>query len=243
MNNKVKRMGNLYVALVVILMAVAIIAAIAGAMSRSRQAAEDVFKKNTDTTVVEKAEKDKETNLESEDVFKPTKDKDTEIEETTAEEAETEMTDAEPLPQFVNPTNGALVKEYNIEVPVFSVTMEDYRTHNGVDIYVQKGERILAAAAGTVKEIWEDPMMGTCMSISHSGGAETIYKNLSPEIPEGITVGAQVSEGSFIAVGGESALIEVSEEPHVHFEMKINGESVDPCDYISFENAEEVFEG
>lgn len=243
MNNRAKRIGNLYVALVVILMAVAIIAAIAGAMSRSKQTAEKGIGKNTDTTAVEDAVKNKETEPASEDVFKPTKNEETKVDETTSADEETEKTEAEPLPQFVNPTNGSLVKDYSVEVPVFSVTMEDYRTHNGVDIYVQKGERILAAAAGTVKEIWEDPMMGTCMSISHTGGAETIYKNLAPEIPEGITVGAQVSEGSFIAVGGESALTEISEEPHLHFEMKVNGEFVNPCDYINFENSEEVFEG
>jgi len=241
MNNKAKRTGNLYVTLVVILMAVAIIAAIAGAMSRSRQAIEQNVGK--DTTAVEDAVKDKESEPEAEDVFKPSKDSETMPEETTAPESETEKTEAEPIPQFINPTNGTLVKDYSVEVPVFSVTMEDYRTHNGIDIYVQSGERILAAAGGTVKEIWEDPMMGTCMSISHSGGAETIYKNLSPEIPEGIAVGTQVPEGAFIAVGGESALVEISEEPHLHFEMKVNGEYVNPCDYIDFENSEEVFEG
>lgn len=243
MNNRAKRTGNLYVALVVMLMAVAIIAAVAGAMSRSKQIADNNIGKNTDTTAVEDAVKNKESEPEAEDVFKPSKEDETKAEEGTTADSETEKTEAEPLPQFVNPTSGALIKEYSIEVPVFSVTMEDYRTHNGIDIYVQNGERILAAAGGTVKEIWEDPMMGTCMSISHSGGAETIYKNLSPEIPEGISVGAQVSEGSFIAVGGESALAEISEEPHLHFEMKVNGEFVNPCDYINFENSEEVFEG
>ena len=169
MNNNVKRTGNLYVALVVILMAVAIIAAVAGAMSRSRQTAEEVLGKNTDTTAIEDAVKNKETEPESEDVFKPSKNEETNTDETTQAGEETEKTEAEPLPEFINPTNGSLLKEYSVEVPVFSVTMEDYRTHNGIDIYVQKGERVLAAAAGTVKEIWEDPMMGTCMSISHSG--------------------------------------------------------------------------
>ncbi len=242
MNNRAKRAGNLYVALVVMLMAVAIIAAIVGAMSRLRQSSVDVNERINETSAVENSAKAKETELKSEEVFKPSENEETAPVETETNEV-AEKVESEPLPQFINPTGGALIKEHSVEVPVFSVTMEDYRTHNGIDIYVQNGERILAAASGTVKEIWEDPMMGTCISISHTGGAETIYKNLSPEIPEGIAVGAPISEGTFIAVGGESALIEVSEEPHVHFEMKINGESVDPCEYIDFENSEEVFEG
>ncbi len=235
MNNRAKNKGNLYVALVVILMVVAVIAALAGSLSRIAKEREELL--GIDTTGADVLENPEES--ETEDVFKPSKNEETD----EPNETETEKTEAEVLPNFINPTNGKLVKDYSMDVPVFSVTMEDYRTHNGIDIYVDSGERVLASAAGTVKEIWEDAMMGTCMSISHSGGAETIYKNLSPEIPEGITVGAKVSEGTFIAVGGESALIEVSEEPHVHFEMKVNGEYVNPCDYIDFEKAEEVFEG
>lgn len=241
MSNKAKRTGNLYVALVVLLMVVAVVAAIAGAMSRSRQTAEKNNPKVT--TAVTDALKEKETDSAVEDVFKPSKDKETKPVTEAVTDAETEKTEAEPLPEFINPTGGVLIGEYSIEVPVFSVTMEDYRTHNGVDIFVANGERILAAADGTVKEIWEDPMMGTCISISHSGGAESIYKNVSPEFPDGIEAGAKVNEGTFIAVGGESALVEIAEDPHVHFELKINGEYVDPCDYIDFSESEEVYEG
>ncbi len=240
MNNRAKRTGNLYVALVVILMVVAVIAAVAGAMNRSRQKAEESEAKGT--TSVTEALTDVDTDNTVEDVFSPSKDKETEA-ETEAGDEETESTAAEALPEFVNPTGGALLNEYSIEVPVFSVTMEDYRTHNGVDICVQMGERVLAAADGVIKEIWEDPMMGTCISISHAAEAESVYKNLSPEIPEGIAVGAEVAEGTFIAVSGESALAEIAEDPHIHFELKVNGEYVDPCDYIDFSNAEEVYEG
>lgn len=236
MNNKVKRTGNLYVALVVILMVVAVVAAIAGAMSRSAQVVDVGVDGNAVTNAAEDAGA-----MDTEDVadvFKPSKDNESD----SVTDAVTEKTEAEPIPQFINPTGGKLISEYSIEVPVFSVTMEDYRTHSGVDIFVSNGERILAAAGGTVKEIWEDPMMGTCISISHAGGAESIYMNVSPDFPEGIAVGANVSEGTFIAVGGESALAEISEEPHVHFELKINGEYVDPCDYIDFSQGEEIYE-
>lgn len=240
MNNRAKRTGNLYVALVVILMVVAVIAAIAGAMSRSRQVAEKNGGKVT--TAVTDAVSGDETDNAVEDVFRPSKDKETEPATDAATEVVTEKTDADPIPKFINPTGGSLISEFSVEVPVFSITMEDYRTHNGVDILVANGERILAAAGGTVKEIWEDPMMGMCLSISHAGGAESIYKNVSPELPDGIEVGAKVSEGTFIAVGGESALAEIAEEPHVHFELKVNGEYVDPCDYIDFSKGEEVYE-
>ncbi len=239
MNKKVKRTGNLYVLLIVLLMAVAVVAAIAGAMNRSRQLAEGLGTED-DSALITSAD---DGTGKTEDVFKPSNDKETEAdteEDTTV--PDTEKTDADPISQFMNPTGGALLNSYSIEVPVFSVTMEDYRTHNGVDIFVNGGDRILAAAAGEIKEIWEDPMMGTCMSIAHSGGIETIYKNLSPNLPEGIAKGVKVTAGEYIAVGGESALEEISEEPHLHFEMKVNGEYVDPCKYIDFSKAEESYE-
>ena len=233
MNRKVKKTGNLYVILIALLMAVAVIAAVAGAMNRSRQLAEEL-ETTGETTDSESG---------TEDVFFETKDEETENECET-EGDETEKTNAEPeeLPTFMNPTGGALMNSFSIDIPVFSTTMEDYRTHSGVDIYVSLVERILAAADGTIDEIWEDPMMGTCMSITHAGGAETIYMNLSPELPDGIEAGKKVTSGTFIAVGGESALTEIAEEPHLHFEMTVNGEYVDPCDYINFENAAEVYE-
>ena len=245
MNKSVKRTGNLYVILVAILVAVAVVAAIAGAMNRSRQLAE---KSNAgDTTAVKDTQKAETTGGKAEDVFSPSKDKETEKETEAEKDTETapiEQTEkTELIPEFINPTGGALVKDYSMDVPVFSVTMEDYRTHNGVDIFVNPGERVMAAADGVISDIYEDPMMGTSIVVSHSGGAETIYKNLSPEIPDGVEKGMKVSAGSLIAVSGESALEEISEDCHVHFEIKVNGENVDPCDYIDFSNAEQVYEG
>ncbi len=234
MNRRVKKTGNLYVILIGLLTAVAVVAAIVGAMNRSREL---TLENSGDTTA--------DMQVDTDDVFNPSKEEDEETEPDTEQdgECETEKTDAEPIPVFTNPTGGSLLNNYSIEVPVFSVTMEDYRTHNGVDICVGNGERILAAADGEISEIWEDPMMGTCMSVSHAGGMESIYKNLSPQLPEGISVGTKVSCGEFIAVGGESALEEISEDPHLHFEMKMNGEYVDPCDYIDFSQGTEVYEG
>ena len=232
MNKKVKRTGNLYVILVALLMAIAVIAAVAGAMNRSRQVSLEVDDGTTAAVAV------------TDDVFLPSKDKETEGEKETEKvsEEETQKTDAEPAPEFMNPTGGKLMNKFSIEVPVFSVTMEDYRAHNGVDIFVGVGERVLCAADGTVDKIWEDPMMGNCVSVKHSGGFETIYKNLAPELADGIKEGAKVYGGSCIAAGGESALAEIAEDPHLHFEMKMGGEYVDPCKYISFTDAKEVYE-
>lgn len=146
------------------------------------------------------------------------------------------------VPTFSSPVSGVVTKEFSDSVPVFSETMNDYRVHLGVDVSGASGEAVKASADGTVGAIWEDPLMGTCMTIVHDGGFVTTYKGLSELIPEGIAQGVAVSAGQPVAAIGESALIEIAEEPHVHLEMTLNGEQVDPCQYIVF-SQEDVTEG
>lgn len=229
MNYTKKKTENLYVILVALLTVIAVVCAIAGAVNRSRKAA-SLETTGTETPVNEPEETVKnaaDEKDEKEDVFNE----------------DPAQPDEDVLPTFINPTGGHLIKNYSSDTPVFSLTMEDYRTHSGVDVFVEVGERILASADGVVKEIWEDPMMGTCISVSHSGGAVSTYKNVSPDLPEDIKVGETVVGGQLIAVGGESALAEVAEEPHVHFELTVNGKSVDPTEYITFASAEVPYEG
>ena len=92
---------------------------------------------------------------------------------------------------------------------------------------------VVAAADGVISQIWDDPMMGKCVAISHSGDAYTIYKNLDPTLPEGTAVGCAVKAGDTIGNVGQSAVLELAEEPHLHFEMTVGGLSVDPLEYFS----------
>ena len=69
-------------------------------------------------------------------------------------------------------------------------------------------------------------------AVAHGGDAYTIYKNLSAELPEGVVIGAAVKAGDVIGYVGESAMVEVAEEPHLHLEMTVNGLQVDPTEYL-----------
>lgn len=139
--------------------------------------------------------------------------------------------DDEP-PSFVLPVSGAMTKGHDLTLQVFSNTMQDYRVHNGIDIVSTLGSPVYAAADGTVTNIWEDISYGTCISIAHSGDCMTYYKNLNPILAEGISVGTKVTQGQLIAAVGESAMVEIADEPHLHFEMSVGGESVDPTEYF-----------
>ncbi len=136
------------------------------------------------------------------------------------------------IPSLILPVKGVLSKGHDSDIQVYSNTMKDYRVHLGLDIVTEGDAPVYAAADGKISKIWNDVLMGYCMAIKHSGDCYTIYKNLSDTLPEGISEGASVRSGQLIGSVGESAMIEVGEEPHLHFEMTVADLSVDPREYF-----------
>ena len=146
--------------------------------------------------------------------------------------------DEEPVSVYLAPATGIVSKAHDDSLPVYSVTMNDWRVHTGIDIATEEGADVLATARGTVSLIWSDPLMGECISIDHGNGVVSIYKNLSKEMAEGVVKGAKVTAGQKLGTVGSTALIESAESAHLHFEMEYNGEKVDPVSYISEESYE-----
>ena len=133
---------------------------------------------------------------------------------------------------FLLPVSGVLQKPHDAALQVFSPTMGDYRVHLGIDIGTVAGASVSAMADGVITQVWEDVSMGQCIAVKHSGEAYTIYKNLSADLPVGTAVGRTVKAGDVIGYVGESAMVEVADEPHLHLEMTVNGLQVDPTDYL-----------
>jgi murein DD-endopeptidase MepM/ murein hydrolase activator NlpD len=134
------------------------------------------------------------------------------------------------------PVDGTVIKEHDLLHAVYSATMNDYRVHRGVDIETELGSEVVSVADGTVKEVGNDPFMGTTVTIDHGDGLVSIYKNLSPELAQGIKVGKEISEGSVIGNVGESAILEIADEPHLHFELTLKGEPIDPCELLDVDS-------
>lgn len=130
---------------------------------------------------------------------------------------------------------GVISKGHDASIQVWSNTMEDYRVHLGVDLIAEEGTPVYAAADGEVSRVWDDPLMGRCVAISHGDNIYTYYKNLDATLADGITQGAQIKCGDEIGKVGETAIVELADEPHLHLEMTVNGLAVDPRDYFSDE--------
>lgn len=144
------------------------------------------------------------------------------------------------LPTFVLPLKScSLDVDFSDTVLVFSSTMGDYRTHEAIDLTCELGQEVMAVADGVIKNIWQDPFMGMCVSVEHSGNAVSYYKNLDPVVMDGIEIGASVKAGDVIGAVGESAMNEISQDPHLHFELKVDDKHVDPKDHIKLPTLEE----
>ncbi len=152
---------------------------------------------------------------------------------TPKEETPTGGNSPEPLPVLGLPTEGKLLKKHSADIQVFSQTMQDFRVHLGVDIVTAPDAQVFAAADGTVAKIWEDPMMGWCVALRHNSDCMTVYKNLSKELAEGLAEGTTVRKGQLIGKVGDTAMLEIAEEPHLHMEMTVKGLQVDPLEYFS----------
>ena len=141
------------------------------------------------------------------------------------------------------PADGCLLKEYSGETPVYSLTMNDYRTHPGIDISAPVGSAVYAMSDGTVKEIYNDPMMGMCISIDHGDGLVSIYKNLSVIFPDGVSKGVAVRAGQTVGAVGDTCLIELADAEHLHFELTKNGKHLDPGEYLDLAGLQVVDSG
>lgn len=131
---------------------------------------------------------------------------------------------------FVKPADGEIVKDYSKDNLVYSSTLEEWTTHLGIDIAMQKTDVVKAVADGKVKSIKNDPRYGLTVVIEHQNGFESIYSSLLTA--EFITVGEEIKQGSTIATVGNTATFEIADTTHLHFEIKKDGQNVDPNIYI-----------
>ena len=150
----------------------------------------------------------------------------------TMPEADVDDTPVEAVaPQLiVSPLNGEVLMAFSVDQLVYSPTLADWRTHDGVDISAKPGTTVLAASAGTVAAVEDDPLMGTTVTIEHEGGYTTIYANL--QTTPTVEPGDFVTAGQIIGAVGATAAVEAAQSPHLHFAVTKDGEAVDPGQFL-----------
>ncbi len=100
------------------------------------------------------------------------------------------------------------------------------RTHLGVDLALPAGSGISAADSGTVVFSGTEGGYGNLVKLDHGNGIVTYYAHCSRLL---VTEGQSVKQGQAIAEVGSTGN---STGPHLHFEVRVNGENVDPMGYL-----------
>ena len=131
------------------------------------------------------------------------------------------------------PTAGEMVKGHSHDTPVFSDTLDEWRVHTGIDISAADGAEVLAAADGMISAIYDDPMLGRTVEVTHTQNIKTVYSNLTVEDAAFISVGDYVERGDRIGTVGDTSISELADESHLHFEVKLADQAVNPLDYMS----------
>ena len=140
-----------------------------------------------------------------------------------------------PKLAFVSPAVGTVKKSHSATVPVFSETLDEWRIHTGIDVSTDEGAKVVASEAGEVVAVYKHPMLGYTVEIKHSDTHKSVYQNLSADSVS-VKVGDSVSRGDVIACVGDTTVVELADEPHLHFELMVNGVSVNPLDYFTEES-------
>jgi murein DD-endopeptidase MepM/ murein hydrolase activator NlpD len=98
--------------------------------------------------------------------------------------------------------------------------------HSGLDLAVPVGSDVRAAGGGLVRRTGTDPAYGEYVLLAHPEGYETMYGHLSRVL---VTSGEAVRAGQVIALSGSTGR---STAPHLHFEVRRYGRSVDPTTVV-----------
>lgn len=132
--------------------------------------------------------------------------------------------------KFAKPVEGEISKEYAQENLVYSETLQEWVTHSGIDIKADKTTVVKSAEKGTVKTIKNDPRYGLTIVVEHANGYKTVYANLLTS--EFVVEGEKVEKGQSLGTVGNTAVFEIADEPHLHFEILKDSMPVNPSDFI-----------
>ena len=124
-----------------------------------------------------------------------------------------------PCPSSTYVTSAFGMREH----PLFG----DERPHSGIDIAGSAGSEVLAADSGTVAVATYSSSYGNYVTIYHSNGDYTLYAHMSSLA---VTAGQNVTQGDVIGYVGSTGW---ANGPHLHFEIRVNGSTVDPLSYFS----------
>ena len=130
------------------------------------------------------------------------------------------------------PLSGEVIREYTIDDLVYYEAIGEWRVHKGIDIKPKDTLLIESALAGKVEAVNNSEITATEIIIDHGNNVKTLYSNL---VSANVKVGDTVEQGQVIGNLGRTVSIEATDSAHLHFEVIVDGQQVNPLDYITIE--------
>ena len=158
---------------------------------------------------------------------------DTDAQETapaeTAAPAEPTPTVTVSAPIYVRPVSGAVITPFSGDELLFQPTFGDWRVHTGTDFAAEAGETVLALTDGTVQEVFEDGLYGTCVTLSHDADLTSTYRGLTDVR---VVAGQAVTAGEALGAVAETIDAEAALGTHLHVETARAGTAVDVLELL-----------
>lgn len=151
------------------------------------------------------------------------------VEETISSVSETTPKEEVEEVEYTMPLAGELQREFSVDELLWDDTMQDWRTHNGIDIASDVGTEVDTAGEGTVIESYEDEKYGFVVKVQHADGVVTVYKNLEKTVVEKDDI---LDKGQMIGTVGNKGAFEIAQKPHLHFEVIIEDKNTNPLNLI-----------
>ena len=141
---------------------------------------------------------------------------------------EAQTVNAADSKKFSMPVFGEISFEYAQDKLVYSKTLDEWRSHAGLDLKADRGTPVKVVADGVVTEIKNDPRLGVTIIVDHLNGLKTVYANLANG--DMVSPNQKVKQGEVIGAVGNSASFEAADPSHLHFEVLKNNKNVNPSD-------------
>lgn len=151
------------------------------------------------------------------------------VTEVTSASEESVLLDFDENATLSWPLAGNIILDYSMDSAIFFETLQQYRYNPSLVIEAVVGEPITAAADGQVSAIYSNVETGGTICCDLGNGYELIYGQL-----ENFTVaeGDYVHEGDILGFVAEPSIFYTQEGSNVYFEMKKDGEPINPSDYM-----------
>ena len=136
----------------------------------------------------------------------------------------------EKVVSFIIPVaNPSSVVDYS-ETMVFNSTLNRFSAHMAMDFFAAEGSDVYAVYDGKIVNIETTFLQGTTITIDHGNGLFSIYNSLADG--DSVSVGQNVEQGDVIGQVSLSNRQEYKSGAHLHFEVKENGQLIDPYKYL-----------